>query len=124
MSYGHAICIDNDGLYRTCGFCRWYMIQCSHWLRRSYSDLPLRLWLKNSVKSVVQSYIISHFKADMKSYKNRKLRIYLYHVFVVEKCFFVYYILLTRYSQQTPIFVKLQNDTNVIWLQYGIKYFL
>ena len=43
-------------------------------------------------------------------------------VFDIEMCFVVYYILLTLYSQQTSILVKLQNDTNVIPLQYRTKY--
>ena len=41
----------------------------------------------------------------------------------VEKCFVVYYILLTLFSQQTSVLVELQSDANVLSLQYKTKYF-
>ena len=60
---------------------------------------------------------------SVRSYSTFICVIYLYHVLDMEKCFVVYYILLTLYSKQTSILVKLQNDTNVISLQYRTKYF-
>ena len=47
------------------------------------------------------------------------IKIDMNHVVDVVKCFVVYYILLTLYSQQTSIkLVTQQNETNIIWQTY------
>ena len=43
----------------------------------------------------------------------------MYRVVDVVKCFVVYYILFTLYSQQTPLLVNHAIDTNIVLQTFG-----
>ena len=80
-------------------------------------------WDSNPVTSAYEANALTIVLRDLMSIEHLQvdrilhecvIKIYLYHVGDVVKCFVVYNILLTLCSQQTSKLVKQQNDTNML----------
>ena len=76
-----------------------------------------RVWgIKQHILQVNGRYLSS--TQELAAFYLSAIKMYLYHVVNVVKCFVVYYILLILYGQQTFLLVRQQNGTKLYdnWL--------